>query len=192
MSGSSLFFVVTAAFSIYGLSYYRKNGFLPEYSIHDTEHLPIEEQYFSADTNDKLNNHENMQLNHPDEEETTLAYTNAEEHTHSGEPIVWTLQQPHIAPAELRFEPANNSRNGSGYSYEPSLRPQSRPNFQYSANDSRCDTHPSDKSQLVGGLKPLPMQIGGRPSRQDLAMDFDHGGYASGGQVDFPEGDYGR
>ena len=50
-SGSSLLFAVTAAFSIYGVSYYRKNGSSPEYSVQDAGHLPIEHHDFSAGTN---------------------------------------------------------------------------------------------------------------------------------------------
>lgn len=192
MSGSSLLFVVTTAFSIYGVSYYRKNGSLPEYSSQDAEHSPIEDQDFSADTSDKFNAHETMQLNHSSEEETPFPQRNTEEQTYSSGPITWNLQRPPTAPADVGFEPVDTSYYGSGHAYEPSQRPQSGPTFQYSANDSRYDTHHSSESQSVGGLKPLPMQIGGYPPRHDFSLDYDHGGYASGGRVDFPEGDYGR
>ena len=192
ISGSSLLFAVTAAFSIYGVSYYRKNGSLPEYSIQDAAHLPIEDQDFSAETSDKLSDPENVQLNHSDEDHTPFTHTNVEEQTHPSGPITWNLQQSHTAPADLGFEPVDTSYYGGGHSYESSQRPQSRPTFQYSVNNSGYDTHPSNESQSMGGLQPLPMQIGGPPSRHNLAMDFDHGGYASGGRVDFPEGDYGR
>lgn len=50
-SGSRLLFAVTAAFSIYGVSYYRKYGSSPEYSVQDADHLPIEHHYLSAGTN---------------------------------------------------------------------------------------------------------------------------------------------
>ncbi len=192
MSGFSLLFVVTTAFSIYGVSYYRKNGSSPGYSIKDSEHLPIEDQDFSADTNDKLDVHENMQFNNADEDETPFSHTNVEERTHPSGPITWNLQQPHTAPAELGFEPVHTSYYGGGQPSESSQQSQSRPNFQNSVNNSGYDLHHSNGSQFVGGLRPLPMQIGGRPSRHNFAMDFDHGGYASGGRVDFPEGDYGR
>lgn len=62
-SGSSLLFAVTAAFSVYVVSYYRKNGSSPEYSVQDADHLPIEHHDPSAGTNFKSNDHENMQLN---------------------------------------------------------------------------------------------------------------------------------
>lgn len=189
MSGPSLLFGVTAAFAIYGVIYYRKNGSLPDYSIQDEEHLPFEDSDFSADTSDKLNNHENMQLNHSDEEEAPLTHAHAEEPTHPSGPITWNLQQPHT---ELEFVPVDTSYYSGGHPYESSQQPQSQPTFQYSANNSRYETHYSNESQFVGGLKPLPVQDGGRLSRHNLALDFDHGGYASSGRVDFPEGDYSR
>ena len=176
MSGSSLLFAITAAFSIYGVSYYRKNGSLPDY----------------MDTSDKFNGLENMQPNHSDEGETQMPHTNAEEQTHPSGPITWNLQQPPLAPAELGFEPVDTSYHSGVHLYEPVQRPQSRPAFQYAANNSQYDTHPSNESQFVGGLEPLPLPIGGRPSRHNLAMDYDHGGYASAGRVNFPEADYGR
>lgn len=191
-SGSSLLFVVTAAFSIYGASYYWKNGFLPHYPVQDAEHLPIEDQDFSVDASDKLNDHENMQLNHSDEDEIPFTHTNAKEQTHPSGPITWNPQQPHSVPAELGFGPVDTVYYGGGHPYETSQRPQSQPIFQYSANKSPYDTHHSNESQFMGGLKPLPAQAGERPSRYNLAMNFDHGGYASGASVDFPEGDYGR
>lgn len=184
-----LLFGVTAAFAIYGVIYYRKNGSLPDYSIQDEEHLPFEDSDFSADTSDKLNNHENMQLNHSDEEEAPLTHAHAEEPTHPSGPITWNLQQPHT---ELEFVPVDTSYYSGGHPYESSQQPQSQPTFQYSANNSRYETHYSNESQFVGGLKPLPVQDGGRLSRHNLALDFDHGGYASSGRVDFPEGDYSR
>lgn len=187
-----LLFAVTAAFSIYGVSYYRKNGSLPEYFIQDAEHLPIEDQDFSADTSDKFNGHEDMQLNHSSEVESPFPQTDAEEQTHSSGPVTWNLQRPLIAPAEAGFEPVDTSYYGGGHPYESSQQPQSGPTFQYPANGSRYDTHHSNESQFVGGLKPSPMQIGGYPPRQDMALDYDHGGYASSGRLDFPEGHYGR
>lgn len=192
MFDSSILFAVTTAFSIYGVSYYRKMGSLPGYSFSDAQHLPIEDQDFSADTSDKVNDHENVQLNHSDQNQTPLPHTNTEEPTHPSGPITWNLQNPQIAPAELGFEPVDTGYHGGAQAYEPSQRPQSRPPFQYSANNIPYDTHHSNESQFVGGLKPWPTQIDGRPPRHNLAIDFDHGGYASGGRVDFPEGDYGR
>ena len=192
MFGSSLLFAVTAAFSIYGVSYYRKNGFSPEYSIQDAEHLPIEDQNFSADPSDKLNDHENVQVNHSDEDETTFPHTNTEEPTHPSGPITWNLQKPHMAPTDLGFAPVDTSYYGGGHAHESSHESQSLPTFQYPAHNIPYNTHHSNESQFMGGSKPSPMQIDGRPSRHNLALDFDHGGYASGGRVDFPDGDYGR
>ena len=192
MSGSSLLFAVTAAFSISGVSYYRKNGSLPEYSSQDAEHLPIEDQDFLADTVDKFNDHENMHLNHSSEEEASLPQNNTEEQTHSGGPITWNLQRPLTAPAEVGFEPVDTSYYGGENPYQSSQRPQSRPTIQYPANSSRYDTHHSNESHFIGGLTPSPMQIGQISPRQDLALEYDHGGYASGGRVNFPEGQYSR
>ena len=143
------------------------------------------------DTNDKLNDHENMQPSQSNEDETPFPHTNAEEQTHPSGPITWNLQRPNDAPAELGFEPIDTSYHG-GHPYESLQQPQSRPIFQYSASNSRYDTHHFNESQYVGELEPLPLQTGGRPSRPNLALEYDHGGYASGGRVDFPAGDYGR
>lgn len=193
--GSSLLFALTSAFSIYGVLYYRKNGTLPQYSIQEAQHLPIEDQDFSADTSDKLNDHDNVQLNHSTESEIPFPSTNTESQTHPSGPIPWNLQSPPTAPAELAFEPVDTSYHGGVHAFEPLQRPQSRPSFPYSAGNGSLpyDTHHSAESQFGGGLKPWPAQNDARPSRQNLALDFDHGGYASGGaRVDFPEGDYGR
>ena len=188
--GSSLLFAVTVAFSVYGVSYSRKNGSLPNYTVQDIEHLPVEDQDFSADRSDKLNNHGNIQLNNSEEYGTPFTYSNAEEQTHPSGPITWNLRQPHTAPAELGVQPVQTDYYGAGHHYGSSQQPQSRPVFPYSPNDSRYDTLPSTESQ-VGRSQPLP-QVGRPPPRRDLAMDLDHGGYAGGGRVDFPEADYGR
>lgn len=185
----SLLFAVTAAFSIYGVFYYRKNGSSPEYSVRDAEHLPIEDHDFSADTSDKLNDHENTQLNHAHGTEPPFARTNAEEQTHPSGPITWNLQQPHTAPAELGFEPVDTSYHSSGHPYEYAQRSQSQPNRQYTANDSGYDRDRFNESQVAGGL---PTRTGESPSRHNLALEYDHGGYGTGGRVGFPEGDYGR
>lgn len=192
ISGFSLLFAVTAAFSIYGVVYYRKNGSSPEYSIRGAEHLPTEDQRFPADTNDKLNEPENVQLNRSDEDENRFSHTNVEEPTHPSGPITWNLQRPHNRAAELVSAPVDTSYYGGGHSYESLQPPQSRPAIPYPANTAPYDTHPSNQSQFVGGPEPLAMQTGERPSRHNLALDYDHGGYASGGRVDFPEADYGR
>lgn len=187
-----LLFAATAAFSIYGVSYYRKNGSSPEYSTPFTEHLPIEDQDFSADTSDKLNNHEHMQLNQLGGDETPFTHTNAEVQTHTSGPITWNLQQPHITPSEPGFEAVDTSYYSGGHPSEASQRPQSQPAFQYLAKNPPHDTYHSNESQFVGGLEPLPTQPGGGPSRYDLALEYDHGGYAGGNRVYFPEGDYDR
>lgn len=189
MSESSLLFAATAAFSIYGVSYYRKNGSSPEYSVQDADHPPIEDQGILADTSDKLNGHENMQISHSHEHETRVTHTNAEEQIHPSGPIPWNLQQPSTIHAELSSEPVDTSYHGGRNSYESMQQPQSQPTYQYSANNPRYDMHHSNMSQFVGGA---PTQIGGRPSRQNLALTYDHGGYATTGTVDFPEGDYAR
>ena len=186
-SCSSLLFAVTAGFSIYGVLHYRKNGSLLEYAVQDAEHLPVEDHDYSADTSDKLNDHENLQLNHANE--ASLTHTNTEEQTHPSGPIAWNLQQPHTAPAELGIEPVDTSYNGGGHPYGSSHQPQSQPTYQYSAHGSRYDMHHSNESHFVGGL---PVQSGGGQSRHNLAQDYDHGGYGSSGTVDFPHGDYSR
>ena len=192
MPGFSLLFAVTAAFSIYGVSYYRKNGSSPEYSAPHAVHLPIEDQDFSANTGDKLNDREHMELNHSNRDETPFTHTNLEVQTHSSGPITWNLQQPHIAPTEPELEAVDTSYYGGGHPYEALQRPQFQPPFQYSANNPRYATNQANESQFVGGLEPLPTQTGEGPSRHNLALNYDHGGYASSGRVDFPEGDYGR
>ena len=188
-SCSSLLFAVTAGFSIYGVLHYRKNGCLPEYAVQDTEHLPIEDHDYSADTSDKLNNYGNMQPNHANEVEAPFTHTNAEEQTHPSGPITWNLQQPHTAPAELGFEPVDTTYHSGGHPYGSSQQPQSQPAYHYSAHDSRYDTHHSNESHFVGGL---PVQSGRGQSRHNLAQDYDHGGYGNSGTVDFPHGDYSR
>lgn len=192
MSGSSLLFAVTAAFSIHGVYYYRKNGSSPEYSIQDAENQPIEDQDYSANTSDKLNDHENMQLNKSDEDETPITHTSAEEQTHPSGPITWNLQQPHTALDELGFEPVDTSYYSSKHPYESLQRPQSRPSSQYPANTPGYEMYHPNESHFIGGLRPLPVQVGGGPSRHNLALEYDHGGYASGDRVSFPEGDYSR
>lgn len=186
-----LLFAVTVAFSVYGVSYSRKNGSLPTYSIQDPQHLPIEDQDSSADRSDKVNDHENIQLNNSEGYGTPFMHSNAEEQTHPSGPITWNLQQPHTAPAELGVQPVQTDYYGGGHHYGFSQQAQSQPVFPYSSNDSRYDTLPSTEGQ-VGRFQPLPSQVGGHPPRRDLAVDLDHGGYASGGRVDFPEADYGR
>ena len=188
--GHSLLFAVTVAFSVYGVSYSRKNGSLPIYSVQDTQHLPVEDLDFSADTSDKLNDHENINLNNSEEYRTPFMHSNAEEQTHPSGPITWNLQQSHTASTELGIQNVETDCYGGGQHYESSQHPQSQPFLQYSANESRYDILPSTESQ-VGRFQPLPLQVGGRPPRHDLAMDLDHGGYA-GGRVDFPEANYGR
>lgn len=187
--GPSLLFAVTAAFSVYGVSYYRKNGSSPEYSVPDAEHLPIERHDYSASTSDKLNGNENMQLNHANGDEPPFARTNAEAQTHPSGPIAWNLQQPHTAPAEPGFEPIDTSYYSSGHPYEYTQRSQSQPIHQYAANESRYHADRFNESQIVGGL---PMETGGGASRHNLALEYDHGGYGTGGRVGFPDGDYSR
>ena len=182
-------FAVTAAFSIYGVSYYRKNGSSPEYSIRDGENLPIENPNFSADVGNKPNDHENTQPDHANEDGPQYMYTNTEQQIHPSGPIAWNLQQPHTAPAELDFEPIETSYHGGGHPYESSQQIQPQPSYHYPADNARYNTYPSNQSQVVGEL---PTQIGGSPSRHNLALEYDHGGYRNEGRVDFPEGNYGR
>lgn len=183
-----LLFAITATFSIYGVLYYRKNGFSPQYSVKDSEQLPIEDHDSLADPSDKLRDPENMQLHHPDEDETNFTHNSAGVQIHPNGPVTWNLQQPHTVPAELGLEP-DTSYHGGGNPYEIAQRAHSPPYLQYSASNSPYDTGRSNGSYSVGGL---PTQNGGRPSRQNLALEYDHGGYAHGGRVDFPEADYGR
>ena len=194
MSDYSILFAVTAAFSIYGVSYYRKNGSLPEYSVQDAEHLPIEEQNFSAVPGDKLNGHENMQLNRPDEEDAHFPHTNGAEINRPSGPNTWDLQQPHTAPTDSGFEPVelNASYYGVRHPYDSSQQSQSQPTFQDSATNSPYHTPRSNERQRLGALEPLPAQMQGGVYQRNLALDYDHGGYASGGRVDFPQGDYDR
>ena len=185
----SLLFAVTAAFSIYGVSYYRKNGSSPEYSIRDVEHLPSENHDFSADIGNKPNDHENMPPNHANEDGTRFMHTNTEEQTHPSGPVPWNMQQPHTAPAELGLQPIDTSYHVGGHPYGTSQQIQSQPSYHYAADNARYNTQPSNQSQVVGEL---PVQIGGPPSRHNIALGYDHGGYGNGGRVDFPEGNYDR
>ncbi len=189
---TSLLFAVTAGFSIYGVFFYRKNGSLPEYSVQDAEHLPIEDQGFATDISDKFENHQRIQLDHPDQGETQFTHMNVEEQTHPSGPIPWNLQQPRTAPAELGYDPVDTSYYGSGHPYEPTQQPPPQPTLQRPDNNSALDTGFPNEGQSMGGLRPLPLNVGGHSSSQNLALQYDHGGYASGGRVDFPEGDYSR
>lgn len=182
-------FAVTAAFSAYGVSYYRKNGSSPEYSIRDGEHLAIEDHDFSADIGNKTNDHENMQPDHANDDGTRIMHTNVEEQTHPSGPITWNMQQPHTAPAELGSEHIDTSYHSGGHPYGPPQQIQSQPPYYHPTDNARYNTYPSNQSQMGGEL---PIQIGGPPSRHDLALEYDHGGYGNGGRVEFPEGNYGR
>ena len=185
----SLMFVVTAAFSIYGVSYYRKNGSSPEYSIRDGEHLPIEDHDFSADVGNKTNDEDKIQPKDDNDDGARFKYTNIEEQTHPSGPVTWNMQQPHAAPAELGLEPIDTSYDSGGHPYGASQQIQSQPSYPHEADNARYNTHPSNQSRVVAEL---PIQIGGPPPRHDLALEYDHGGYRNGGGVDFPEGNYGR
>ena len=99
------------------------------------------------------------------------------------------MQQPHTAPAELGLEPDDTNYYAGGHPYETTQQPPSRPTYHYPAENPQYNTHPSNESHFAGEL---PTQIGGPPSRHDLAIGYDHGGYGSVGRVDFPEGHYGR
>ena len=165
---------------------------MPEYSIQDTEHLPIEDQGSATDTSDKFDDHQSTQLDHPDQGESQFTHMNVEEQTHPSGPIPWNLQQTHTAPAELGYDPVDTSYYGSGHPYEPTQQPPSQPTLQRPGNNSALDTGFPNEGQSIGGLRPLPLNVGGHPSSQNLALQYDHGGYASGGRVDFPEGDYSR
>ena len=188
--GSSLLFAVTTVFSVYGVIYQRKNGSLPEYSVQDADRLPIEAHDFSMETGDKLN--DRLDTQHHRSDERPYTQTNIKEQTHPGGPITWNLQQPHAAPAELGDEAIDPSYYGSRQRYESSQRLQSQITFDHPDLDPRYDMGQSNNSQVMGGLKPIPMQNGGHPSRQNLVQEYDHGGYGSGGTVNFPEGNYGR
>lgn len=118
-SGSSLLFAVTAAFSMYGVSYYRNNGSSPEYSVQDADHLPTEHHDFSACTDFKPNDHEDMQLNPANGADTRFTHMNPEDQN-SPIPIAYNLQQPHTAPAELGYEPADTGHYGGGHPHESS------------------------------------------------------------------------
>ena len=185
----SALFAVTAAFSIYGVVYYRKNGSSPEYSIRGEEHLPVENHDFTPDIGNKPNDHENMQPNYANEEGNRFTYTNIEEQTHPSGPVAWNMQQPHTAPAELDFEPIDTSYHAGGHPYGTSQQIQSQTSHHYLAENARYNTHPSNQSQVVGEL---PAQVGGPPSRHNLALQYDHGGHGNVDRVDFPEGNYGR
>lgn len=189
LTDPSLLFAVTSAFSIYGVSYYRKNGSSPKYAIRDEENLQVENHDFTTDIGNNTNVHENMQSNHANEDGNQFMPTNTEEQTHPSGPVAWNMQQPHTAPAELGFEPIDTSYHAGGHPYGTSQQIQSQPSYHYPAENARYDNRPSNQSQVVGEL---PIQIGGHPSRHDLALEYDHGGYRNAGRVEFPEGNYGR
>ena len=190
--GSSFLFAITAAFSVYGVVYYRKNGSLPDYTVRGVDHLPVEEQNVSEDTSDKFNQQQTMHPNNSSGGEIQFVHTNAEEQTHPSGPGAWTQQQPQMTPAELGHEEVDTSYLGAGRPYEYPQRHQSPPAFPSLAHQPPYDNGPSHGSQSVGDFGPLPMQIQGRPSGHNLALNYEHGGYPGGGRVDFPEGDYGR
>ena len=181
-------FAITAAFSVYGVLYYRKNGSSLAYAIQDADRLPIEDHNFPADRNSKLSDHETTQPNHANENGTQFTNPNTEEPTHPSGPIAWNMQQPQNTPAELGLEPVDTSYH-SGYPYETSQGPQPRPMYHYPDNYAQYHTHFPNESRPMGEL---PTQVGESPSRHNLALQYDHGGYGNSGRVDFPEGDYSR
>ena len=171
----SLLFALTSAFSIYGVLYHRKNGSIPQYSARDPERLPNEHHDLSTNASDKLNDDPSLPLDHSNGGQYPPMHADTEEQTHPGGPITWNLQQPHTAPAELGVASDETTYYGGRHGYPP------------------YDAGRPNNSQVGGGSIPSPsIHTGGHPSRQNLAQEYDHGGYASGGRVDFPEGDYSR
>lgn len=203
-----LLFALTTAFSIYGVSFYRRNGHLPESSKQTAEPLSGEDvdennYNFSANPDDRLEGHAPRQDSRPhgrDEDEMSSLHSDPEHGARPqvGRPLSWQRQPTPDLPVDPSFEPLDTSYHGAGaqQEYDPAPPRYSSPPGQTNGRTSNPRyndfTVHSNESHFVGGLDAGQVPVAGDPFRDDLALSHDHGGYGGGNHLGFPEADYHR
>lgn len=203
-----LLFALTTAFSIYGVSFYRRNGHMPEYSTKAAEPISGEDvdennYNFSSNPDDRLDGPAERQEMRPDgrdEDEMSSLHSDPEHgsHLHTGRPMSWQRQPTPDLPVDPSFEPLDTSYHGAGAQqpYDPAPPRYSSPldqNHDRTPSPRYNDfTMHSNESHFVGGSNPGQLPIAGDPFRDDLALSHDHGGYGGGSHLGFPEADYHR
>lgn len=186
-------FILTTALSVYGVWYYRREGSLPGIAARALESVPVGDQdegNFSASAYDKFDERgeeQNLQLHRDEGNEHSSLHEAAEGTSHPVRPLSsGTPQTPRHAPQlppHEGFEPIDTGYQGGRSAYNPpSHQPQVNPFEDY-------ETHHSNESGFVGGLKPLPSQAG-----HSDPFNYDHRGYgrSANPSVDFPDADYHR
>jgi len=222
----SLLFALTTAFSIYGISYYRANGSMPASTTKTPEAILAEDQdednIFSSNPHDKLDQQQEMQPVHRDEDEvSSLHPTDTEAASHEQERIIWhrsptpdlpmdwdRRSTPDVAmgegwnrrrtpdlPVGDNYYSVDTSYHGGRQSpYDPPqpYRPSSP--LVGRSPSPLYDTHHTNESDFVGHLKPQPVQTS-RPFESgggDQFRDDLELSHDSNHRIDFPDADYGR
>ena len=194
-------FGLTTAISMYGVSYFRKNGHLPEGSTKAPQPVAAEtgddDTYnLTANPDDCLENASRRQERPPyrrDQDEMSSL--------HSGPEHAVNLQSVGVTNRTLTSdlhldhssEPAVTSYHGSTGKTYASTIPTSPPAYSQSRLPSphfEKFNMQSNQSHFGGETKPGKVPVEGDPFSDDVALAHEHSGYGSGNHIGFPQGDY--
>ena len=196
-------FGLTTAISIYGVSYFRKDGHLPEGSTKAPQ--PVAAETGDDDTYNLTANPDNG-LEGPSGRQERPPYRRDQDEMSSlnsgPEPAVGLhsigvtnrTSTPNLH-MDRSSEPAVASYHGSkGKEYASDI-PTSPPAYSQprlpSPHFEKLNMQ-SNQSHFGGEINPGQVSVGGDPFADNLALTHNHGGYGSGNHIGFPQGDYHR
>ena len=196
-------FGLTTAISMYGVSYFRKNGHLPDGSTKAPQPVAAEtgddDTYnLTANADDCLEGASGRQERPPyrrDQDEMSSLHS-GREHAGGLQPVGVTNRTPtpnlHM---DHSSEPAVTSYHGSTGKEYASTIPTSPPAYSQQRLPSphfEKFNMQSNQSHFGGEINPGQVLAGGKPFADDLALAHSHGVYGSGNHIGFPQGDYHR
>ena len=196
-------FGLTTAMSMYGVSYFRKNGHLPEGSTKAPQTVTVEtgddDTYtLTANPDDCLEGASGRQERPPygREQDKTSSLHSGPEHAVGLHSVGVTDRTP--TPdlhTDHSSEPAVTSYHGSTDKAYASNIPTSPPAYSQprlpSPHFEKFNMQ-SNQNHFGGKINPGQVPVEGDPFSDDVALAHDHSGNGSGTHVGFPQGEYHR
>ena len=193
-------FGLTTAISMYGVSYFRKNGHLPDKALQPVAVETGDDDTYNltANPNDCLEGASRRQERPPyrrDQDEMSSLHSGPE-HAVGLQSVGMTNRNPtpdlHM---DHSFEPAVTSYHGSTGKEYASNVPTSPPAYSQPRLPSphfEQFNMQSNQSRFGGETKLGQVPVEGNPFSDDVALPHDHSGNGSGNHIGFPQGDYHR
>ena len=196
-------FGLTTGISMYGVSYFRKNGHLPEGSTKAPHPVAAETAY--DDTYNLTANPDDGLEGVPGRQERPAYRRDQDEMSslHSGPEHAVGLQSVDVTnrtPApnlhmDHSSEPVVTGNHSSTDKEYASTIPTSPPAYSQprlpSPHFEKLNMQ-SNQSHFGGEVNPGQVPVGGDPFAGELALAHSHGAYGSGNHIGFPQGDYRR